>query len=622
MVGLWVAAVGWAAEPVSSEPLEDPAFRFCHVPGANAADAHAWCALLDADARARCPGLAKTCDENVVTEDPRGCEPPGSADGSADKLGGEPDKPPEPSACQPNQTPDASGLLRWVAAFLVAALVLVIARLAWATFGRLPQAPRPVSVAQPELAPEPIPEGPPTDLLDAARAALRAGRTGEAVMLARGAALRRLGEAGKIVLHRSRTDREYQRRLGAEPELQSELRRIVRSAEEVRFGGRPVDESTAAGAVTAAERILAGLVAAGLVLVLLAAAPARAQDYASYGPDGDAALLPLLRQYGYDPGWRLRSLSDLGEDTDVLVLDLSSVAPTDEQWPKVKAWVEAGGVLVVGGDASAAWPELGSIETGSGFTSEVAPAFAAGGLPAPISPLATWFWKDGTGRPLVSVTDGTEVGQAVELLDVGVGVVVAIADPMLLENAAFVRKENQAFIGELVYLGQSLEGWPVAVPAKIQLATSAASASSGSGGGASPLASLAQAGLLLFVLQVLATWSIAALNRGWPLGAPRDPVREDRERFSEHLVALGTRYFLRKDTGWALHRLAGLWAARLGRSGLELAAQRAGYTPADARRWAEGVEAAAAAPAPSRSDDLERMEELWRITRREPDPPA
>lgn len=621
MILAWI--LGCTTETAGPPPvptvLDDAAFRFCHVPGANANQAKRWCTLLEGLPEDRCPGLRETCAGRVA-EDPVGCEPPGG-EGEEDGLAGEPERPPEERKWEGCDSADAEGaqsLMRWVAAIAVAVLVLVVFRLVWTTFGRRPpKTSRPTTAPAPELASPDgtdVPDAPSADLLDAARQALAEGRWADVVLLARATALRRLAEAGRVRLHRSRTDREYVRAVRSDPVVHDELRVVIAATEGVRWEGSPVDRLRATGVLAAAERLLAAVVTGWLVWIALGATPAHAQSYARYAPPGDSALVELFRLYGYDAGWRLRSLGDLDDTTDVLVLDLSGVTVSPEHWAALRTWVQAGAVLIVGSDASEGFPELGTwdiVETGP---TRMDPAFADAGLPGPVWPDPKLsVYVDGSARTLVGAGPGAI---AVALLDVGAGVVVAIADPTLLWNGAFVHPDNERFLGELVYLGQSLEGWPVNTPARVQLATAAAaSAPSSGGGGNNPLGAMANAGLLLFVLQLVATWTLAGVSRGWPFAPLRDPPDAGRLSFVEHVNAIGTRYWRSRDSGYALKQYASLWVARLGVEGLQSAARRAGLAPDAARDWAQQIEVSAtAAPEAPSPDHLTRMEELWRIT--------
>jgi hypothetical protein len=354
------------------------------------------------------------------------------------------------------------------------------------------------------------------------------------------------------------------------------------------------------------------------VVLLVLALPARAQSYERYAPDGDAALLRLLELHGYAPGWRLRSLTGLDTSTDVLVLDVAEVGLGPEQWQTLASWVGDGGVLLVGGDASPGFPELGTWEIAPlDGTIELGPALD-GLVPVPRLPggPAGGF----TGGEPWAVVAGTEL-RLLAVLPVGAGSVLALADHRLLRNGAWVSPDNEEFVGELLRAG----GWalPVGIgdtsdELVVQLATTAAA--SGTGGdepGVDPLGAFAEARLLPFVLQLLLTAALVLLWRGWPFGRLHEPVEEGRRAFVEHVHALGTRYFRLGASAHALRALASLWLARLGPEGLEWAAARAGYAPDDAKAFARWVVATAETEA-SGSDpaDLDRMEELWRVTRR------
>lgn len=633
-----VACGGAEPGPEGSSALDDAAYRFCHVPGASAEEALRWCDLLEDLGPERCPGLRATCEEGVVAEDPvfsSGCQGEGRGTGPADRLASAPERPPdERRGCDELELEDPEGLallLRWVVAIGVAVAIGILFRVAWGSFGalrrpRAPTVPAVSMVDEPEDELPDVPDAPGAELLSAARAALAAGRVGEAALLARGASLRHLGDTGHLRLHRSRTDREYVRGLRRTPELQADLREILVAVEHHRWGGSPLGIEQADRALDAAARVLS-VALVGLLLLCGVAGSAHAQTPQRYGPYGDAALIEVLEAHGYSAGWRLRSLYDLDEDTDAMILDLSEVVPDPEQWEQIRSWVQAGGVLVVGGDATSGVPELGQrTALPIGAEARLAPPLQGIGLQRP-------RWPDGPmyafteGQPWVTAVDPVDgadsdgvasVPAVVSVVDLGAGVVVGIADPRLLWNGAFVHPANEAFMGDLLYLGQGLRGWPLPTPARVQLATRAATSGSGSGsGGPNPLASMANAKLLPFVLQLLATWALLGLWRGWPFAPLRDPEAAGRLSFSEHVQALGTRWFRLGASRHALVQLASLWLARLGPSGLQLAAQRHGYSPQEARAWVAGLVALVEEPeGPDDPEDLERMEELWKVTQR------
>jgi hypothetical protein len=114
---------------------------------------------------------------------------------------------------------------------------------------------------------------------------------------------------------------------------------------------------------------------------------------------------------------------------------------------------------------------------------------------------------------------------------------------------------------------------------------------------------------------MLVTWALFGLWRGWPFAPLRDPPEEGRLEFAEHVQALGTRWFRLGASRYALVQTARLWLARLGASGLQLAARRAGRTSAQAAAWVAGLQALVDDPqGPDDPSDLERMEELWKVT--------
>ncbi len=602
--------------------LDDPTFGFCHRPGADAEEVQAWCALLDDQAAARCPGFEETCRDGAkgAARPPSGCD-----ETDPQQVAQEPVVPPQPLGCD-----DLAGvegmeaLAQWLMAILVPVLIAILAVMILRTVGRRRrEARRPPTVAPPGMADDALPDVPnmpSDDLLAAAREAMSRGELGQAVLLARGAALRRLGEARKLRLHRARTDREYVRALRRDPESQQALRVVVGAVEHHRWGGDPLEPPVAQRALEAAARLVGA--SAALLLVLLGLSPvASAQGVSRFGPSGDVALREVLELHGYDAGWRLSDLAAVDDTVDALFLDTSAVHPAAPQWEALREWVEAGGVLVLAGppssDDEAVWssfPELGARVALEPPRGVVRADRIGTDLPVPVWPEGVTAAYTG-GRPWVLAVDGDDVlGAAVADADVGRGVVVGIADPRLLWNASFVREQNERFVGDLLYLGQSRFGWPLPTPARVQLATSAAIAPSG---GANPFEAVANANLGLFVFQLLLAWALVALWRGWPFAPLRDPPREGRQSFLEHIEALGTRWYRLGASRHALVQMARLWLGRLGPDGLQLAAQRAGMSREHAEAWVADIQALEDSPqGPNHPSDLKRMEELWKVTRR------
>ncbi len=619
---LWAAAA--AAAPAGADVLDDTSYRFCHESGFDKRAAAEFCALLLEAPPEVCPGMRESCTTDVEELAPGGCAGTGSS-GDGSRV---PADVPEPERIGSDLFADLEWLgqvARWVMALLVAVLVAVFLRVLVQWFGtdkRRGDSTQPASVAAPPVddGEDPLPDVPdvPSDsLLADAEEALRRGRPGDAVVLARGAALRSLGDRGALRLHRSRTDREYLRTLrfdaDGEGDAEADLRIVVAAVESHVWGGEPVEVSLASRAVRAAARLV------GLGLWLWVALPAQAQTPERYGARGDAALLEVFEAYGYDATWRLTPLADLGDEVDALVIDAAATTPDAEQWEAVRLWVEAGGVLLVGGDASVGFPELGEHEATNASSQDgvlrsvAAPRLRQGDVPSPrFSDGPGWVWLGGAGTPLATSSDDPDAW-VVQALDLGDGVVVAVSDDRLFENGALVHPHNERFLGEILYSGQARFGWPVPSPARVQLSTRVALSNSGAN---NPAGAMANANLLPVVLQILALWLLAGLWRGWPFGARRDPPDEGRLAFSEHIEALGAQYHRLGASRLVLVKTAQLWLARLGPLGLQSAAERAGLPTAEARAWVAGLEQVIEEPAgQDDKTDLDRVEELWRITR-------
>ncbi|NCG22134.1 MAG: DUF4129 domain-containing protein [Rhodobacterales bacterium] len=610
------------AEPVQevgpSSALDDQAYEFCHRAGADAASAKAYCDLLKNLPEDRCPGLRDTCAgaEPLV---PGGCNLETGAGARSSQLGGAPVAPTAQQKIQNScDMPDTAGggalsLMRWVMAIVVALLLLVFIRFIMRHFATKAQSIEPdagtraPTVEEEEQLPD-VPNLPSADLLTAARTSLEQGDFGEAVLLARGAALRSLGKRGVLRIHRAKTDREYVGSVRKTLEVHTDLREIVASVEVHRWGGQPIDRDLAQSALAAAERLLK----AGLMALFFVGIDAANAQETRHGPNGDAALYDVLEDWGHTPRWRLRGLTSLDEETDVLVLDTTFISLEDEHWEAVRDWVEAGGVLWLAGDSDDVFPELGELtqRPGAGhtqLTADFESSLRWGGFAQGVEEV--WTPLNGTVWVAYVSDDADEAPRAViQSIFVGSGVVFATSDPRILWNGSFVHPDNEAFVGDALFRAQSTLGWPRTSPFNVELATSSGSSDN------TPPKALAKSHLLPFLIQMMATWGLVGLWLGRPFGPLRDPPGEGRLAFTEHINALATHWMRLGATRHALAAYAGLWLTKLGPRGLRMAARKSGMQPGPADEFVQHLEDVVADPtAPDDDTDLSRVETLWKI---------
>ncbi len=676
------AAVDSASPHV--DPLASERFAFCHEAGADADQLAIWCELLEEAPADACPGLRKTCADGNFEAQPTGCGGFNGRGEVAPGFAGAPgDESPWRGVAGGCVDPtEGLGLidaaLRWMMAAGVAVLIVVLLRVLWSKLGLGGAQPprRALAPTAPQVVIDAI-DGdddlgalPEDELLARARRALEAGALGEAVLFARGAALRRLARRGLLTLHKARTDREYVRGVAREPETRDALGSILSAVEDLRWAGRTLTTDRARDAVHAAARIL-GAALCALLMLWPHVAHAGARRLA---PDGDAALYEIMKDVGYKVNTTGGVFEDLNDDVGAMILDLYSVQPASEDWDRIRAWVEDGGLLIVAGNASAQLPELGVWRRFSGLTDSTRRSAIAlevrmsmprwpGGpnqelcsarpdavplvvLPGdaatlPSIPVAVAVVIGGdtdlratdsdprtanVGGFLATVDDTDDTGdldtaappslpldlrcpEPAQVLAVrrDLGWVIGISDPMILRNAAMIVPANPAFLLELVGADPRVRvPWGVAPGAEMVIASASWMAQP-----SNPVESMANARMLPFVLHLLLWWALLALWRGWPLAPLREPPAEGRLAFTEHVRALGRQWETRGASRHAASQVAQLALQRHGTAGLAALAHRAGLDPAQI--VSTTVDLAEHPDGPDRPDDLEFMEALWTL---------
>jgi hypothetical protein len=645
-----------ATELVASAPppLDDERFAFCHDRTAVTGEAEKWCGIVDDLPEDACPALAEACAEDRFAMSFEGCNSGGGDDkgrGNGFASGDDDDSPfsflpdePRSQGCDSPSSPGEEQLLKWLAALFVATLVLFILRQAFDRLGWLPKPPEP----EPELATIEVIEGdddlpalPEEELFARAQAALERADLGEAVVYARGAALRRLARRGLLVLHRARTDREYLRRIRRDADLTSLLTAILTAVEDHRWAGRELTRDKAAAAVAAAGRIVLPLLLLALALVPLDARANR------YGTDGDIALRHLLE----DEGWEVDSVATTvaPDDThDLVVVDLTGVPLDDDETEALLAWVEAGGLLVLAGGnrrphdvlSTQSFLEFrGPLPFGRwAETDQPMPWLLPVRrvvCPDPSLPVERWILAGDAPAPveedgnktfevapvevvLDSDTGDTGAGDTGQVADYGCedammygmpwgeGYVVRLADSRILWNAGLLHPDNQALVRGLVPWGHAEGLWDLPEPGTALVAMRGLEAAQ------DPLDAISEAKLLPFVLQLLLCWLALALWRGWPFAPRRDPAEGGRQAFRAHAVALGTHWHRLGDAAHAARAYAALIVRRLGENGIATSAMRHGYDQDAAKELASRAARQARGDA---QEDLTLVEELWNTTR-------
>jgi Domain of unknown function (DUF4129) len=412
-------------------------------------------------------------------------------------------------------------------------------------------------------------------LLARARAAAAAGDFGRGVADAYAALLRKLEGAGLVRVEAGRTNGDHLRGVARKlPEAEAEMRPLVRVVERAQFGGVATDESSFRFVLDGVVRLLAGKLAVVVpficalgALVALAACGLDREDWED-SPSGQAGVLDLLKKYGFEAHERLAPLAKLGQGTNVtdIVVLMPEVEVGKDDWPKLDAWVEGGGTLIVAGALRElpAWlPVKVSTKTAhvsapitvparltpwfTGKTALVPPGPSleitrtaepplTSGAPDPAAahddddedddddddddektkePAGLWPLLERAGHPYAA--EGFH----------GDGRVVVLADERLFTNAALLVPDDAALLTDMLRRdGQRLE-----------LADDLTGLVS-----PNPLASVSRGRLAPALAQLALLVALFFFYRGAHFGRPRDPVLSRRRAFAEHARAVGVQY--------------------------------------------------------------------------------
>lgn len=571
--------LAWAEPP----PIERP--DWCERAQALGPDDRRWCSSPPPD----CPAFEKACAATRTASASGGCG------GEPERGRAEPEPVPLPDVpvgvvalpgCEA-----AIGGLGWGALGVVLALVvLALLRRVAAPGDEAGEGGELARLEEPEGGPVVQPDG--GDWLAAARRAADAGRLGEALLLARAAAVRGLESRGRLDPDPSRTDREVLRGLANDPATRDDLRVVMGALERVRYAGGSVDRGTVERALTAAAKVLARLSVVGLLSLL--AAPAHAS------PKDHDLLVPTLRAAGVE----VLESDHIDADAGTQLWFPGSSWTDAELELAVAAAEEGASVVIVGTTFAASLPLEGVVFTGA-CSGVIRPVVWLGGVaawpPLRLPPRSGTCVQAPLGSSLLLDEQG---GAAATEIAVGDGFLVLVTVPALFEDASLLHPDNRAALVALLALKAEVPVTLVTPTLRTPPATEQVMA----------------AGFTAFILQLGLLWVLWAWRGGRSFAPRVAPMGGQNRHFTDHLAAVA-RFFRARgssEVGFvAVSRRALLRLERLaGVGGEALAPRVAARTgqPLDlVSRLIDRARAAPDSPGADTSEHLYLVEALWKL---------
>ncbi|RYZ06784.1 MAG: DUF4350 domain-containing protein [Myxococcales bacterium] len=364
-------------------------------------------------------------------------------------------------------------------------------------------------------------------LLSKARQAAERGELGPAIDAAHAAAMQGLSAAGQIELERDRTNGDYLRDLRKAPPVYADFRAIVGQVETAQFGGAPPTRAAFDSVLDKVTSMLRRLAVLSLLALMgCGSGTGPSSETPDTSPSGLYTFKRLLLDQGAKVHTRIKPLAKL-EDVSAIVVFSSDLE--DEEKDLLLKWVNGGGVLISVG--TSAFDEAGDVQrryTDCGRRAkymnaegpDVSLKFAVlGGRTLKVdseSPVSHFVLVECGGEPyIVNAFPGA-------------GAIHYVPEPELLSNASLSVADNARLVAEVVQVG---EGETVELVGPW----------TGSGS-QSPIQSLQAAGMMPFMLQLLALGLLLALRQGTSFGARRDDARLERRAFADHVRALASTY--------------------------------------------------------------------------------
>jgi hypothetical protein len=384
-------------------------------------------------------------------------------------------------------------------------------------------------------------EGGPEPHLARARALAAAGEFPRALVELHLGVLSSLDARGVLRARPGRTNGDYARELGQKPELLSAFREVTRAVEAVQFGGARLDASGfqrllgRAAPLLPALALLVGLSFGAFGCGGEPAKPAASEACGS-GADGHSLLCGVLEATGARVRRRYRSLeglADASSDVNVVVLLRGELEAKSTR--ALEAWVRSGGVLVL----TAPLPELDG-QLGVERSERPCGGEATFGRSARLATIGPGLLAPQLEAWAVCLSGDAFIARGLY----GDGRVAVLPTPAALSNASLAAGDNAMVLVPLLFPADAV----------VELVGSWTRDEA-----ENPLGQLRAAGLLPWLLQLMALGLCYGLYRGQPFARRRAPPEVGRRRFSEHAQALGQRWAEAGAAGSALKAYA-TWA--------------------------------------------------------------
>jgi len=503
-----------------SRALSSPDASFCNEKLAAVRDDPLLCSLSQLSVRQRCPGLRAACAAKPA--------PSSASDSSfAGSLLGK-------------GLATVGNLVFWLV-LLVLLLVLMVA-LARILVGVEFVAPDPRRKALPlspsaaSAVPRHVGESDVARLWSLAEQSALSSHFEDAVAALQAALIHALRISGKLHVSPAQTNGDYLRALRSD-ESYGAARDVFRSVEAVQFGGAPASAELYRRLF---ERVQPIVVRVLSVLLLCAFCFAESgcsnalSGLADGGGRGLGVLTQVLRDQQVTVRRRIRALTEIESDVSaILVVGEQS----DEAWPHLLKFAEAGGMLVVT-ESSEALAKATNVH----YLSET----YKGRLDLPADLQKVPLELSAVARHALDLGAAVQGEQTYALAgkhpyvaerSYGDGTVLYFGDDEFLSNASLSVGDNALFVvnllrnnGRVVELVGPWTG----------------------GGASSTLSSLTKAGLGALVAQLALLALLFAWHGGTAFGVRRDPVAVRRRAFRDHVLALGESYRRARATRFAL----------------------------------------------------------------------